>query len=427
MNEKEILYRSEEKTLKRLDEIKKSDINEKNKDLINKYHDYCKYSRKIDSNTNERYNYVLFRFAKCTKKCFLELSGDGDFTNLIKTMINNGRNTGEVSKGYYIQVLRNFYDYLRRYHGYTENYYVLEDSKQVKKKRFNSRKELPENEEVLKIIERASLRDKALFSIPNEIICRLGELLLLKIGDVTPFKDEEDNEFGAILRLITLKKRSREPVYREVPIVDSWPYLRDWLNEHNYYDPKNYVFVKENGEILKEAGARQAIRKLKEELGIKKRICFHAFRFKGANDSKYEEQRSIPLNQLPDIMGCNPANLENYFVQDYEKSNANYLKTRFGIKKDENIKKMTIKSKKCQCGEMLSPTNRICPKCNTPNDNYLIKKTEDYKMKHEAKRKWYEIIEKVSSNDENTPRLIEVANNPDVTAKFLEFINNGKL
>ncbi|MBI2084672.1 MAG: tyrosine-type recombinase/integrase [Candidatus Aenigmarchaeota archaeon] len=127
-------------------------------------------------------------------------------------------------------------------------------------------------------------RDKAMLSILFETGMRIGELLSIKIGDISA------NGNGKTLARITGKTG-----VHVVPIVVSKPALQDWLDQHPLKDKRDaYLFVtrfsayRENPNELyvpiEYNGIRKTLKTLVKRAGLNKRVYFHLFRHSSASD-----------------------------------------------------------------------------------------------------------------------------------------------
>ena len=121
-------------------------------------------------------------------------------------------------------------------------------------------------EEEFRLILRAcnNQRDRTILQLFREVALKPHELLGLRVGDVRPTK------YGV---LITVDGKTGT---RKIPIIDSAPDLRSWLNMHASRDepeaPLFYAF-KKGGEVpLKYEGLKSLFRRLKRATGIKRRI-----------------------------------------------------------------------------------------------------------------------------------------------------------
>lgn len=130
-------------------------------------------------------------------------------------------------------------------------------------------------DEITKMLEIARHpRDKCLISLIYETAGRAHEILSLTISDVR-FTD-----YGADIRIPDKTKTGS----REIPIIDSVPYIKAWLNIHPDPKPNNPLIVSFNRlnhcGRLTYRGALMQLKEIADKAGIKKpgRWGFHLFR-----------------------------------------------------------------------------------------------------------------------------------------------------
>ena len=105
-------------------------------------------------------------------------------------------------------------------------------------------------------------RDRTILQLLREAAPAPRELLGLRVGDIS------QKEYGLI---VTVGEEGRE-----IPVVDSAPDLRSWLNMHSARDdpeaPLFYAF-KKGGEVpMRYEGLKSLFRRLKRAAGIERRI-----------------------------------------------------------------------------------------------------------------------------------------------------------
>ena len=81
-------------------------------------------------------------------------------------------------------------------------------------------------------------RDKCYHSLVNDMLARPGEILNLKVKDIK-FNVSDEGIHYAEARIVQGKTGPRS-----VPLIDSLPYLKEWLEEHPQgQTPDSYIFV----------------------------------------------------------------------------------------------------------------------------------------------------------------------------------------
>jgi site-specific recombinase XerD len=168
--------------------------------------------------------------------------------------------------------LKKFYKWLRKTEDYPEEVRWIKTSRKSKDGRLP---EILTEEEVLKLIEAAdNPRDKALVMTLYESGCRVGELLTLKIGNVS------FNENGAA---ITVNGKTGP---RRILLISSAPNLASWLGSHPMKsNPESFLWVTKFNRFndqqyspLGYAAVNKFLDTLKQRARISKRVYPHLFR-----------------------------------------------------------------------------------------------------------------------------------------------------
>lgn len=168
----------------------------------------------------------------------------------------------ESTRALYLTLVRRFYKWLYGSRGYP---------KAVEWAKPRARRRLPRmlltREEVEGMAEAASSpRDRAIVLVLYESGVRAGELLSLRVGDVS------FDRYGAV---IVVSGKTGE---RRIRLVDSAPALRDWLRYHpRREDPQAPLWTSRAG-ALGYHGLRKLIKRLAERAGVRKKVTLHLFR-----------------------------------------------------------------------------------------------------------------------------------------------------
>ena len=189
-------------------------------------------------------------------------------------------------------------------------------------------------------------RDKAIIMTQYDGAMRLGEMLSIQLKHI------EFDEHG--LRVTITGKTGT----RKIRLIDSVPYLRDWLNYHPFKNDKDsYLFInlKTYGRKLKDNGIAQVLRRAKKSAGITKRVHPHLLRHSRLNQLAKEgfNERDLRIfagwssdSRMPDT----------YLHYGEDHVDEKMLEHR-GIYKDEQKQKVDAEKKK------LEPKN--CPLCKS--------------------------------------------------------------
>jgi len=378
--------RREEFILKMIEEIKLHDkISQKNKDFIVRF-----FNEKVSNGRKmcgmESYIKILKRlceaypkeFDKITKdeiiEFFLKLKPEPILLKTrVRTYVTQVEEYAQTSLNVYKTSLKTFYVWLakeiplvRDEKGIPLQVSWIKYSSKIRCKR---EKEILSREEVQKMIKYATNpRDKALIAVLFETGTRLGELQSMEVGKIKHF----DN-YGQT----TIDGKTGE---REIILIQSWPYLKNWLNwikdnEKNIsVQGKNIIWIsfpkvgvakkhhKESGKPMTQNAINTMLKKTAKKAGIEKRIWAHGFRHSSATDFVKQGYTEPELRV-------------KYGWTESSAVPSNYVHYKFEDLRD----KMLFKSGKGKAPNTLSADvikNKSCPFCDCENPfeaNYCIK------------------------------------------------------
>jgi len=251
-------------------------------------------------------------------------------------------------------------------------------------------------QDVTALIENSrNARDRALFSVLYDSGCRIGEIINMRI------KDLSFDEFGALLRV------TGKTGFRQVRIVgNSIAYLRAWLDNHPLRNDVNaFLFcnLSENilGRSLTYADVYSIIRHTAKRAGIKKRIHPHLFRHTRATilASKVTE---APLEaQMGWVHGSRQTRT---YVHLSLRDQDNAILKAYGIKVPENETIQEDKPKECPRCHTLNPSDaQYCRNCWMPFDIKTAIEIEEKEKEIERK------IKESSAIDSMVKELIDKA------------------
>ena len=226
------------------------------------------------------------------------------------------------------------------------------------------------DDEVVALIKAAeTMRDKAMISIAGELGPRVGELLLMRVGDVT-FDD-----YGARL---TVRKGKTGP--RTLRLISSVAYLAEYVSTHPYRnrDPQAPMWLTTSlnhlNQPLSWAAADRRLKQIAKKAGLNKpRAYWYMFRHCSATrNAKYLTDAEMRImfgwsreSKMPGVyVHLNGGDLEQKYQQVY------------GAGRPVDPPKPSFSPTICpRCGEKAAPGMLYCPKCATPLD-----RTERAKM-----------------------------------------------
>ncbi|MCW6158351.1 MAG: tyrosine-type recombinase/integrase [Thermoplasmatales archaeon] len=248
-------------------------------------------------------------------------------------------------------------------------------------------------------------RDRALFSVLYDSGCRIGEIINMRV------KDLSFDEFGALLKV------TGKTGFRQVRIIgDSIAYLRAWLDNHpQRNDPNAFLFCnlseRISGRNLTYADVYSIIRQTSRRAGIKRRIHPHLFRHTRATilASKVTE---APLEaQMGWVHGSKQTRT---YVHLSLRDQDNAILKAYGIKVNEDDSIKEDRPKECPRCHTLNPSDaQYCRNCWMPFD---------IKTAIEMEEKKKEIEKQVSVNAAVDPLFKKLLNDLPDNAKVSALI-----
>ncbi len=215
--------------------------------------------------------------------------------------------------------------------------------------------ELLIEEEIKKLIEAASHpRDRAIISVLWETGCRIGELVPLQIKHVVFETD--------VTRVLLVGKTGP----RRVPLIDSTPYLADWLNNHPQKDSPGaplWVGIGTVGrdKALEYASFRKMLTEVAKRAKINKKVNPHNFRHSRATYLAKNLTEAQMNQYLGWVRGSDmPATYVHLSGRDMDEA---VLKMR-GLKPKEEKIESTLAPRKCpRCDHTNKATSKFCSRC----------------------------------------------------------------
>jgi len=354
-----------------LEKVKNSNISKQNKKDIFDFHNFC-FSIGIGHAKIQRYVFDLEKIAGLLKKDFRKCK-KGDIQKIIIELEKTDYSP-ETKRGLRI-ALKKFFKWLR---GTEDKGVYPEEVKWISTTNKNNNHKLPEDllteEEIIQMINYAkNERDKAFISVLYESGCRAGEILTLKIKNIS------FDELGA---KITVSGKTGS---RRIRLVSSEAYLKEWLNKHPDKDnPEAFVWVRENSkdELVGYTRVRQLLSKIAKKSGVKKSVNPHSFRHARASYLA----NFLTEAQLKEVFGWTQASkMASIYVHLSGRDTDKAILKVYGKKlKDEKDTKSLLTPKVCpRCKTTNEATNIFCKRCGIPLDE----KTRNEIIKQEIERK----------------------------------------
>lgn len=215
--------RNYEVWLRKLNENKK--ISKKNKQIITKFRDACFLNGMTKARVIRYFSFFSFLFKFFNKD--LDKVTKEDIEKIVAT-INAREIFSPTTKHDSKVMLKRFYKWLK---GNDEEYppevkWIKSTIKRHEKK-LPGEGELITQEDVNRLIEASdSPRDRAFVALLYESGCRIGEIGSMRIGSVN------FDKYGTII-IVSGKTGSRK-----IRVVNSTPYLMNWINAHPFKNDK---------------------------------------------------------------------------------------------------------------------------------------------------------------------------------------------
>jgi integrase len=228
--------------------------------------------------------------------------------------------------------------------------------------------------------------EKAIVSVLHESGCRVGEFLGLRIKDIL-LKDD--------YALLSVDGKTGE---RRIPIIQSIPYLTQWLELHpQRNNPNALVWIvqgnRHEGKPYHWVGIIKTLRRVMLKSGLKKKCNPHWFRHSRATilvEENYTEEI------IRNIMGWTAGSDEiKTYIHIGAKQVEKAFQERNGLLKEEiKIPKITH----CSCGKINSSEARYCIGCGRALSVGIM--LEDEVKKKDAINEAFELFSKIMSNPE---------------------------
>ncbi|MBD3249474.1 tyrosine-type recombinase/integrase [Candidatus Woesearchaeota archaeon] len=343
---KEIDIHNYPRLLKRAEKnLEKSDISDRNKELILEFRDYCSLEGEIGLPRTIRYLGVLRDWALLLNKDY-DVACTEDIKKAVRVVQENEKYS-EWTKITYKTMLKRFYKWLKKTEDSPEEVKWISTRMKRTDKKILSSSELITEEEVKKMVNAAEHpRDKAFISILYESGARVSEVASLQIKNV------QFDEHGAIL---TVQGKTGS---RHIRIISSVSYLSIWAQSHPLKeDPNAPLWInigttKHNSQITYN-NIRYIVKKLADKAGIEKKTNPHMFRHSRATYLA-NHLTEFQMNQY--FGWVQGSGMPATYVHLSGKNLDNSLLSLNGVKQENETQESSI-----------SP--RICPRCETINSH----------------------------------------------------------
>ena len=376
--------------------ISKSEISDRNKKILLRFKDHC-ISDGLTKSRILKLMYALKGIALILEKDFDKVH-KRDIERLV-AVIQERDYTAWTKHGYKV-VIKKFYKWLRD----TDDEYPIE-VKWIKAGINRNQLKLPsENgliteDDIKSLIKVANNpRDKALISVLYESGCRVGEILSMRIKNIT------FDEYGVVINVFG------KTGARKIRIISSTPYLATWIENHSFSDdPDNPLWinigVRKNSQVMYYSTVRKMLQTLFSKAGIKKKYNPHLFRHSRATYLA-NHLTEFQMNQY--FGWIQGSDMPSTYVHLSGKEIDNSILALNGIKgKEEDKKESSLKPKKClKCDTLNNYDSKFCHKCAGILDIKTAMELEEKREKELEMRKESDNVMNMLMRDPEVQSLI---------------------
>ena len=251
------------------------------------------------------------------------------------------------------KTIKKFYKWLDGGKDYPESVQWIKTGRKINNQKLPE--ELLTEEEVKSMIEAVwHSRDRAVISVIWESGCRAGEFLTMQVKHV---------DFEETLTRITLQGKTG---MRRVPLIDSTPYLAEWLDNHPFRnDPESPLWIGigtvGRNKMLSYPALRKVLSEAAKRARVTKKSNPHNFRHSRATYLARHLTEAEMNQYLGWVRGSNmPATYVHLSGRDMDSA---VLKLR-GLKPKEERIERTLAPKECpRCGLTNKATGKFCNRC----------------------------------------------------------------
>ena len=405
-----------------LERLEKEPFDKKIKEEIKKFNKELEIRENISE--IRRYFYIqrLRKLAELIPKNFLDPKKK-DIDRILDSLYNGPRVYKDWTIKNYVTMLKKFYKWHYKSKGAALPEYISDLNVKMKNNT-KAPEDLITKDEISSLIANSrNSRDKALFSVLYDSGCRLGEIINMRI------KDLSFDEFGGILKV------TGKTGFRQVRIVgDSIAYLRAWLDNHPQKNNLNaYLFCNLSEKILGRnltySDVYSIFRKTAKRSGIKKRIHPHLFRHTRATILASKVTEAPLESQMGWVHGSKQTRT---YVHLSLRDQDNAILKAYGINvnEDETIKE--DRPKECPRCHTLNPSDaQYCRNCWMPFDMKVALEMEEKekKLQEAVMTSGYidPVIKKMITDSPDNAKLQllvslleDIVDNPEKLKKFKE-------
>jgi integrase len=354
-------------TLSKLEKAKEllrnnEDISKINRDLMEDYIQFRRLENLNEQTILRYYNRFKmisekfnngFQLNKATKKEVNELVLKINESNLCL-------NTKAEDLGLIVSFYRNF----------LKNPNLVEDIKIKRETKKRAPSEILTEDDILNMINTtSSVRDKCIISVLGDSGLRVGELINLKVKNVSYTDDN----------LIQLMVETGKTGGRRVLLIPSVPHLSNWLNHHPFKDDgESWLFPSlDHKNYLKQmthASINVMLHKIAKKINLRKAVNPHAFRrYSATQSSNYMSDTTLMIRY-----GWTKRDTVSRYTFLNPKEADDSYRRGFG-KKEIEVKESKLQPIKCICKTLNASGSDFCVNCGRPLNLRVVIKNQSEK------------------------------------------------
>lgn len=334
-------------TTKRIEDSEK--ISQENKELLKDFRRDLKLEGLSNAWIHKLLAHLTIIGRYAEKKSFQDLNKE-DLKDLVEKI--QERDISEATLNDYKQVIKRFWKWLNNGEHPEKTSWINTGNRANNNK---LPKDLLTKEDVENLIEAAyNSRDKALIAILWETGARIGELIDLKIGDI------EERKHG---KKVVIDGKTGE---RRLPLIESVPYLNQWLNKHPTGEKQDPLWCKiqQTGkgiEALSYNYIRQKIlQKTRDKADLDKPVNPHHFRHSRATERASKWTEAMMCEFFGWVQGSDiPAKYVHLSGRDIDE----IYDQEHGLVEEEEEEEKTFVEECPRCGELNENNTRFCGSC----------------------------------------------------------------